>query len=386
MPSRLVQNLSPFHVMEVLEKARLMESRGIDVIHFEVGEPDLPTPAKISDAAIEAIRKGNTKYSQSLGLPQLRTAIANDFRLRYGIEVESDRVVVTLGSSPAIFLTVVSIIEPGDEVIIIEPHYPCYPEIVKIAGGKPVMVKASEEEGFQVNPHVIENSISKRTKAIIINSPSNPTGMVTETERFREICGICECRNIYVISDEIYHGLEYGVRSDTVLNFTNSAFVVNGFSKLYSMTGWRLGYCVVPEEFVRPIQKLQQNLFISANSFVQEAGVAALLWAQESVSEFVKIFDDRRRVMIDGLRSLGFNITTEPNGAFYVFVNASFLNRDSLELAFDMLQKAHVAVTPGIDFGSSFNHYLRFAYTRPVEEIKEGIERLGWYLKTSLDS
>ncbi|HXG31001.1 MAG TPA: pyridoxal phosphate-dependent aminotransferase [Thermodesulfobacteriota bacterium] len=376
MPSRLSEEIAPFYVMDVLERAKEIEARGGRVIHFEVGEPDFPTPRVICDEAIESIRDGDTKYTSSLGILELREAIAEDYRKKHGIEVSPGRIIVTMGSSPALFLTMVSILDPGDEIIITDPHYACYPQLIRIAGGVPKRVRIYEEEGFQIDIRRLKKAISKKTKAILINSPSNPTGVVLDPGLMREISDL----GPYVISDEIYHGLIYEGEARTIYEFTDKAFLVNGFSKLYSMTGWRLGYLIAPHDFIRPIQKLQQNLFISANPFVQRAGIVALKKAGEGVKGMVKVFGERRIRMIEGLRELGFKIHSEPKGGFYVFVNARALDDSSYDLAFDILEKAHVAVTPGIDFGYGGEGYLRFSYATSIESIDEGIKRLKRYI------
>jgi len=376
MPSKLSEKLSPFYVMEVLERAQEIESGGDKVIHFEVGEPDFPTPSSVTDEALRAIAEGDTKYTHSLGIPELREAIAEDYMRTYGLRVSPERVVVTMGSSPALLVSILSLIEPGEEVIITDPHYACYPQIIKVAGGVPKRVPVYEEEGFQIDTDRLKDAIAPDSKAVLINSPSNPTGTVLNPDVMREVAEL----GIFVISDEIYHGLLYGAEAKTIYEFTENAFVVNGFSKYYSMTGWRLGYLIVPPEFVRPVQKLQQNLFISANPFVQRGGVAALKSAKEDACKMVSEFDLRRKKMIEGVRGLGFKLSHEPTGAFYVFVNASGLNPDSRELAFDILEKAHVAVTPGIDFGPGGEGYLRLSYAVSLEDIEEGFERLGQYI------
>ena len=377
MPSKLSEEIAPFFVMDVLERAKEIEAQGKRVIHFEIGEPDLPTPNIICDEAIEAIRIGDTKYTPSLGIPELREAIAEDYKEKYGVNITPGRVVITSGSSPALFLSMLSLLEHEDEVIITDPHYSCYPQIIKIAGGLPKRVRIYEEDGFQIDINSLKKAISKKTKAIVINSPSNPTGVVLEPNVIKEISEL----GLYIISDEIYHGLVYEGKAHTIYEFTDRAFSVNGFSKLYSMTGWRLGYFIAPEDFIRPTQKLQQNLFISPNPFVQRAGVAAIRKAKREAKEMVQIFSERRKKMIEGLRDLGFVIRSEPKGAFYVFVNVKSLNDSSQELAFDILEKSHVAVTPGIDFGYGGEGYLRFSYTTSLDDIDEGIKRLGEYIK-----
>jgi aspartate/methionine/tyrosine aminotransferase len=376
MPSKLSQEIAPFFVMDVLERAKEIEARGNSVIHFEIGEPDLPTPKIICDQAIESVMSGDTKYTPSLGIPELREAISEEYRRNYGVDISSTRVVVTMGSSPALFLTMASLLDPGDEVIITDPHYACYPQIINIARGVTKRVRIYEEEGFQIDINRIKKAISTNTKAILINSPSNPTGAVLEPEIMTEISDL----GLYVISDEIYHGLVYEGEARTIYEFSDKAFMINGFSKLYSMTGWRLGYFIAPEDFIRPIQKLQQNLFISPNPFVQRAGITALNSAKTKVKEMVQIFGKRRMRMIEGLRELGFEIYSEPKGAFYVFVNAKGFGDNSYDLAFNILEKAQVAVTPGIDFGYGGEGYLRFSYATSIESIDEGIKRLKAYI------
>lgn len=376
MPSKLSEELSPFYVMEVLERAKEIEAQGEKVIHFEVGEPDFATPQAIADEAINSIREKDTKYTHSLGIPELRQAVSTNYYENYGVDIDPKRIVITMGSSPALYLAIMSLIDLGDEVIITDPHYACYPQIIKIAGGISKTFRIYEEEGFQINIDRLKEVVSPRTKAILINSPANPTGAVLKPDVMEEIVGL----GIRVISDEIYHGLVYDGEVKTIFEFSDSTFAVNGFSKFYSMTGWRLGYLIAPEEFVRPIQKLQQNLFISPNSFVQKAGVAALKEAKADALQMAEKFNDRRKVMIDGLKGLGFRITSEPEGAFYVFVDASKINPNSHELAFDILEKANVAVTPGIDFGEGGEGYLRFSYATSITDIQEGIKRIRDYI------
>ncbi len=274
-------------------------------------------------------------------------------------------------------MSILSVINPGDEVIITDPHYACYPQIIKIAGGVPRKVRVSEENGFQIDVSEIKRSITDKTKAIILNSPSNPTGAILEEQVFKEIAEL----GVLIISDEIYHGLEYTKKADSVYQFTDNAFVINGFSKLYAMTGWRLGYIIAPEKFIRPIQKLQQNLFISPNPFVQKAGITAIAKAKESADLMVKEFDERRKLMLSELKKSGFKIANDPEGAFYVFLNISQFAANSYNLSFDILNKAGVAVTPGIDFGDGGEGYIRLSYATSRELIAEGVKRLASYFK-----
>ncbi len=377
MQSKLSREIAPFYVLEVLERAREIEATGAKVIHFEVGETDFETPAAACEEAITAINEGDTRYTHSLGIRELREAISEDYRESYGVEISPDRIVVTMGSSPALFLSMLALLDPGDEIVITDPHYACYPQLIKIAGGVPRKVRIYEEEGFQPDVARIKSAVTPRTKAVLVNSPANPTGVVLEPAVLRDIAAL----GVPVISDEIYHGLVYSGEARTMLEFKDDAITVNGFSKLYAMTGWRLGYVIVPEAFVRPVQKLQQNLFISPSPISQRAGVAAMRRGKGEVAGMVKKFGERRTMLIEGLRNLGLSSSAEPSGAFYVFVNASKLSNDSLALAFDILEKAHVAVTPGVDFGEGGEGYIRLSYATSPENIDEGLKRLAAYIE-----
>jgi len=377
MIARRAEEIAPFIVMEVLERAREMERQGIDIIHLEVGEPDFDIPPAVKAATCKALEEGLTHYTHSLGDMELREAICQHYREVYGVSVKPEQVVVTSGTSPAMMLVFAALLERGQEVIISDPGYACYPNFITFLGGVPAPVPVYEKDGFQFRPEAIREKISRRTKAILINSPSNPTGNLLSESTMK---AIAEC-SPYIISDEIYHGLVYEGQEHSILEFTDHAFVLNGFSKLYAMTGLRLGYLIAPERFIRPIQKMQQNFFICASSLAQRAGIAALQETKSDVAEMKKVYNQRRKFMIKRLRELGFSITVEPTGAIYVFANARSFSGDSYHLAFDILEKAHVGVTPGIDFGQNGKGYLRFSYANSLERIAEGLDRIEQYLK-----
>lgn len=377
MISTKAQNISPFIVMEVLERASVLEREGHHIIHLEVGEPDFDVPECVRIATTEAVQEGRTHYTHSLGDPELRTEIAGHYFREYGVTVSPDQIIVTSGTSPAILMILLALCNPGDEIILSDPGYACYPNFISLAGAQMVKVPVFEEDGFQYRPENIGAAITRRTKAILINSPMNPTGNLLSPETLKAISGFSPT----IISDEIYHGLVYSGRAHSILEYTKNAFVLNGFSKLYAMTGLRLGYVIAPEEFVRPMQKLQQNLFICASSVAQRAGIAALQEAGKDVAHMKQVYDERRKYMISRLRKLGFRISVEPTGAFYVFVDARHLSTDSYRLAFDILEKAHVGVTPGIDFGTNGEGYIRFSYANSLENIMEGLNRLEKYLE-----
>lgn len=376
--ARRALEITPFLVMEVMEEAQRMQRAGEHVIHLEVGEPDFDTPACVTEAALRALRGGQTHYTHSMGVCELREAIGDDYRRRYGAQVVPEQIVVTQGTSPALFMAFAAILEPGDEVILANPHYACYPNYIRFAGGVPVFVDIKEEEGYQLGADEIAKKITPRTKAILINTVANPTGVVMSAESMAAIANL----GPLVISDEIYHGLVYEGREHSILEFTANACALNGFSKLYAMTGWRLGYIIAPPEIARALQKIQQNFFISANAFVQWGALTALREpaCQIEVERMCQTYAKRRLFMLERLAQLGLRIPHPPTGAFYVLVNFKRYSQDSLRFAFDLLREAKVAAAPGIDFGSNAEGYLRFCYATSLENIAEGMDRLGRYL------
>ena len=382
MESSRTREMTSFIVMDVLERAQELEREGARIIHLEVGEPDFDAPACVKEAACKALEDGFTHYTHSLGLYELREAICEFYQKHYQVSVDPDQVIVTSGSSPAIFLVFSALLEKNDEVIISDPHYACYPNFIRFVDGKLITIPVYEEDGFQYRPEVIRKNITPQTRAVFINSPSNPTGNLLSADRMQQIAELTKCEQCpYIVSDEIYHGLVYEGKAHSILEFSDHAFVLNGFSKQFAMTGLRLGYVIAPKAFIRPMQKLQQNFFISANAMVQQAGISALKDAGDDVARMQKIYNERRLFMIRRLKELGFGITVEPTGAFYVFANAKHVSGDSYKLAFDILEKAHVGVSPGIDFGQNGEGYLRFSYANSLENIEEGMDRLETYLK-----
>ena len=377
MTTARTENITSFIVMDVMEKAHEMEREGVDVVHLEIGEPDFDMPQCVKNAACQALDAGYTHYTHSLGLLELREAISEYYQATYGVAVDPGNILVCSGTSPAIFMLFSALVEPGEEIIISDPHYACYPNFIKFVGGVPVTVPVFEEDGFQYRPAAIQAKISSKTKGIFINYPSNPTGNLISRDRLAAIAEL----GPYIVSDEIYHGLVYEGQEHSILEFTDRAFVLNGFSKLFAMTGMRLGYVIVPPEFVRPIQKIHQNFFISANAMVQKAGITALKEAGDDTARMRETYNRRRRYMIARIKRLGLGITVEPTGAFYVFANAKHISGDSYALAFDILEKAHVGVAPGIDFGRHGEGYLRFSYATSMENIEKGMDRLEKYFK-----
>jgi (5-formylfuran-3-yl)methyl phosphate transaminase len=378
--AKRVQEVEPFLAVEVAERAQELERSGIDVVHLEFGEPDFEAPPVVRDALERAIKDGRTRYAHSLGILPLRGAIAEHYAGTYGVTVSPDQILVTAGTSPAMLLLFGHLLDAGDEVVLSDPYYACYPNFIRYAEGRPVYVDVTESDGFQYRPEAIREKLGPRARAIVINSPANPTGAVLSAERIVAIAELSRGDGPFIVSDEIYHGLSYVGRDRTVLEFTDRAFVLNGFSKAYAMTGWRLGWVIGPREHIRALQTLYGNFFISTNEFVQWAGVAALREAGADSRRFRAIFDDRRRAMIAGLRGIGLGVGAEPTGAFYVLANARHLSRDSVSLAREILESSHVAVTPGAAFGANAEGYLRFSYASSLERIREGLSRLERFL------
>lgn len=378
------QEMTSFLVMDVLETAQRMEREGEHIIHLEVGEPDFDTPACIRRAACEALDRGQTHYTHSLGLFELRQGVSRDYRKRYGVDVDPEQVIITQGTSPAMFMLFSTILEAGDKVITSDPCYACYHNFIRFPGGVPVPVRVTEEDGFEYRLGAIREVMDEKVKAIFINSPANPTGTLLSDDCMRGIAELAEETGTWVVSDEIYHGLVYEGKERSILEFTDRAFVFNGFSKLYAMTGWRLGYIIAPLKFVRSMQKLCQNFFISPNAMAQWAGVAALTEAEQDVARMKETYNKRRLYMLERLSDMGFDIKHKPTGAFYVIVNMRHLAEkfggSSLKLAYDILEKARIGVTPGIDFGPGAEGFIRFSYANSLENIREGMDRLERYV------
>ena len=295
----------------------------------------------------------------------------------YDVTIDPAQTLVASGTSNALFLALAALLDEGDEVIMSDPGYACYPNFVKFLGGTPVPIPVLENKMFQIDPDEIARNINDKTKAIIINSPANPTGMIIDRNVMKAISDL----GPLIISDEIYHGLVYEGKAHSILEFTDHAIVIDGFSKRYAMTGWRLGYAIVPPLFLRPMQKMQQNFNISANSFVQWAGVTALKEGAPYVEEMRNVYAKRRRFLLDGLEKIGLKADHEPQAAFYVMVNVKRFGKGSLQLANEILEKAKVAVTPGVDFGPGGEGYIRLSYATSIDNIEEGLNRLASFFK-----
>ncbi len=377
LPQR-IRGIKPFLVMDILERARQLQAEGRDIIHLEVGEPDFDTPEVIVEAARKALSRGETHYTTALGIPELREAIADHYNHHYQLSISPSRVVVTNGSSPAMLMLFSILLEQDDEVILSDPHYACYQSFILSAGAVPVLTPAGAKEDFVLQPNSVQERITPRTKSILINSPSNPMGIRLKKQEIQALSEL----GPPLVSDEIYHGLSYGERDYSALEFSDNAFIINGFSKYFAMTGWRLGYIIAPDRYIRPLEILQQNYFISPNSFVQWAGVTALREAIPAAEKMRETYARRRDVMVKGLKEIGLPVQREPDGAFYAFTDAHRFGNNSLSLAGEILEATGVAVAPGADFGPGGEGYLRFSYCNSEENIKKAIERVGRFLST----
>ena len=374
--NQILDDMTSFLVMDILDRAKEMQQEGVDVVHLEVGEPDFDVPECVKEAEVRAFDEGRTHYTASLGDIELREEIARKYKREYGVEVDPEQIVVTCGSSPAILFLMLMLCNPGDEIILSNPGYACYKNFVLAAHATPVYVPLYAETGFQYRVEDIRAKLSGRTAAIFINSPMNPTGTVLTEEFMREVASL----GVPVISDEIYHGLVYEGKAHSILEYTDSAFVLNGFSKRYAMTGLRLGYMIAPRKYMPQLIKLQQNFMICAASTAQRAGIAALRDTSDYESKMLAEYKRRRDYMLSRLRGMGFDIPVTPQGAFYIFADASRFTDDSLSFAYKVLEEAHVAITPGTDFGSRGERYIRFSYANSLENIKKGLDRLEEYL------
>jgi len=335
-------------------------------------------------AGMKALEKGELFYTPTPGLPQLREAIAGYYRSRYGVEVSPSRILVTTGSSAALLLACAVLINPGDEVLLADPGYPANRHFVRVVEGVPRTIPVDASSSYQLAPAHLERNWGSRTVAALVASPSNPTGTLISTEKLAEMAEIARAKGGILIVDEIYHGLVYGEDYTTALALADDVFVINSFSKYFSMTGWRLGWMVAPQPYVRELDKLAQNLYLAAPTPAQHAALAAFEPETLSILETrVQEFKARRDYLVPALRDLGFDIPVTPQGAFYIYAGCGRLTKDSFRFARDLLEQVGVAITPGIDFGANApERHVRFAYTNSVERLQEGVSRIAKFLKS----
>jgi aspartate/methionine/tyrosine aminotransferase len=378
MVSERASGVTPFIAMDVLERANEMD----DVVHLEVGEPDFSPPDRVVETAVASLRAGNTDYTAARGKPELRRAIADRYDREYGVDVDPARVVVTPGSSPGLFLAMAAAVDHGEEVVLTDPHYACYPNFVRTVGGRVRTVPLDAADGFQPRIPAFDAAVDEGTRALLLNSPANPTGAVMDGDALASLVALADANDATVLSDEVYHGLSYGVEEHTVLEYTEDAFVLDGFSKRFAMTGWRLGWMVVPPAYVDAVNRLAQNVLICAPNFVQDAGVAALETPSDRLDSVRETYRERRDLLVDAVGDWGLDLGYTPEGAYYLLVDVSDLPGDALDVADLLLEEAGVAVTPGVDFGDRAAEYLRFSYATDVEAIEEAIARIERLLET----
>lgn len=380
--ARRMADIAPFHVMELLARARELEALGRSIVHMEIGEPDFPTPAPVVAAAQRALSEGRTHYTPATGLPELRRTIAEHYRRRDGVELDPARIIITPGASGALLLALGVLLDPGDEVLLADPGYPCNRHFARFVEGKAQAVPVGPDVGYQLTPSHIASAWRKSTRAAMVATPSNPTGTLLRRGQLGDLIKAAVDRGGTLIVDEIYQGLTYGDDVPSAAALSDEVFVINSFSKYFCMTGWRLGWLVVPEAYRRAVEKLAQNLFIAAPTISQYAALAAFLPETKAILEgYREEFRRRRDFLLPALRALGFDIPVVPQGAFYLYADCSGLAGDSRKLAMDLLEEAGVAATPGLDFGDFHSaRHIRFAYTTSREMLEEGVRRMARFL------
>jgi len=384
--SKRAECVSPFYVMDLMAKAKSLEEAGRDIVHMEVGEPDFPTPQPIIDAAKSFLDTGNVHYTRAQGLPALCEKIAEYYQQEYQVDISPNRIFITPGASGALTVALASLLDAGDEVLSCAPGYPCNSNLVTLLGAKTNAVNVDESVGFQLSGRAISESWNESTRGVMIASPSNPTGTLIDSEQLEAVVNAVKDKGGFLISDEIYHGLVYQQRAVSALEFSDDVFVVNSFSKFFGMTGWRLGWLIVPEYAIAAANRLMQNLYIAAPTHSQYAALVAFNDETRQILHTRRDeFERRRDVLYDGLKALGFIVTNKPQGAFYIYVDCSAFTQDSYAFALELLEEAGVAITPGKDFGSSEpERFLRFAYTTSMERIELGLARIAEFLRNKV--
>ncbi|MBF0357247.1 MAG: aminotransferase class I/II-fold pyridoxal phosphate-dependent enzyme [Magnetococcales bacterium] len=381
-----LDNIQPFYVMEVLRRADELSTQGRDIIHLEVGEPDFATPEPILAAARKALDMDQTKYSLATGSKQLREGIARWYMSQYGVEVSPQRIVITSGSSGAFMLAFGALLNPGDRFAISDPGYPCYSNMIQLLNAEPVRIPVGPLSNYQLNAALLQPELKKGLRGALVTSPSNPTGTLISEQDFSEVTTLIENHGGLLISDEIYHGITYGQSAQTALEFSDRAVVINGFSKYFAMTGWRLGWMIVPEDALGAVEMLQQNLFISASSISQYAAMAAFECGNVFQEQLEK-YNKNRVFLLDALTKSGFEIAVEPLGAFYIYADISRLLEqtgiaDSRQFCNMLLDEAGVGVTPGLDFGQHRpGEHLRFSYATSFANIQDGVARISEFIE-----
>jgi aspartate/methionine/tyrosine aminotransferase len=376
--ARRMQRITPFQVMELMTRAKELEQTGRDIVHMEVGEPDFPTPEPVMAAAQNFLATGKVFYTPALGLPELREAISRFYRERYASDVPAERIVVTTGASAALLMALAVLVDRDEEWLLPDPGYPCNANFVHLLEGRVRRIETSPEHGYQPTACQVHNAWGINTKGLLVASPANPTGTLIGAAQLAELHAVVREKGGTLLVDEIYHGLTYGAEAVSATELGSDTFVINSFSKYFGMTGWRLGWLVVPPRYLREVEKLAQNLYISPPTLAQHAALASFSPDNLAILEARRReFAQRRNVLLEGLSDLGFRIATRPEGAFYLYAEIGALAEDSHTLARALLENAGVAATPGLDFGEQAAHrHMRFAYTTEVTRLQEGLRRM----------
>lgn len=380
-----MSHIEPFEVMEIQTLARQVEAGGHDVVHLEIGEPDFTAPQPVVDAAKRALDTHPMLYTSALGLPALREAIARHYATRYGVDVPASRVIVTAGSSAALLLAFGVLLDPGDEVLMADPGYPCNRHFARTLGVVPRPVPVGSGTRYQLDAALARAHWSSATRMVMVGSPANPTGTLVTPEETADLAALAREKGATLLVDEIYHGLTYGFDPHTAAEQGEDVLVVNSFSKYFQMTGWRLGWLLAPPGIVRKVETLAQNLFISPSTVAQHAAIACFEPETIAIAEARRAeLDARRRFLVPALEALGFGVPVVPEGAFYVYADCSRLTGDSFTFARQLLEQAHVAMTPGKDFGHHHAaRHVRIAYTQPIARLEEAVARIRRYLEGS---
>lgn len=376
--------IEPFHVMALLARANELQAAGHDVIHLEIGEPDFTTAAPIVEAGQQALANGHTRYTAARGLPALREAIAGFYAQRYGLSIDPQRILVTPGGSGALLLASSLLVDPGKHWLLADPGYPCNRHFLRLVEGAAQLVPVGPESRYQLTPELVARHWDQDSVGALAASPANPTGTLLHKDELAALSSTLKARGGHLVVDEIYHGLTYGIDASSVLEVDDDAFVLNSFSKYFGMTGWRLGWLVAPPDAVGELEKLAQNLYISAPSIAQHAALACFEPATLAIlEERREEFRRRRDYLLPALRELGFGIAVEPEGAFYLYADISAFGGDAFAFCQHFIETEHVAFTPGVDFGRyQASHHVRFAYTQSVERLQQAVERIARGLKT----
>ncbi len=383
--SKRADTLSPFHVMDILAQAKRLAEQGKTIYHMEVGEPDFSTAESIISAGIEALNQRKTHYTPALGLPELRSAIAEHYQRKFAVEINPQRIIITPGASGAIQLAISCLLDVGENVLLADPGYPCNRNIAQILGVETMEVATDPSSQYQLNAELVNKHWGSKTRAAMVATPSNPTGAILSQSSLRSLLDAVSKKQGHLIVDEIYQGLVYDGSDFTALEISDDCFVINSFSKYFGMTGWRLGWMVVPEFYVDAIDRIAQNIFLAPPTMSQYAALNALQADTQSIlDERRDIFQQRRDFLLPALQQLGFEIAIEPQGAFYIYANCERFTDDSFSWVQRLLNEQGVALTPGIDFGSHLaNKHCRFAYTQSIDVLKKAVDKIDVFIRES---